>query len=396
MSSSQTTYRSPFRSVLLREWQRMTSRRLYFGVCIVLPLFTLFFMATIFGNGQMENIPIGIIDQDNTATSRAITRNISAVPTFKVTKHYVNEAAARKAVQKKEIYGYLSIPPRFEQDAIAGKNATLCYYYHYALLSVGGELMAAFETSLAPVSLSPIVMEAVALGVEQDQITTFLLPVQANNHPIYNPSLDYSIYLSQPFFFVLFQVLILLITVYAVGIEIKFRTANDWLATANGNMVTAVFGKLLPYTLIFILIGWLANFVMFGILHIPFQGNWWTMNLVTAIFIIATQALGLFLFSLFPAISLVISVVSMVGSLGATLSGVTFPVPNMYPIVQDASHLFPIRHFTEIMQTMLYGGGGFIYFWPSVVILCIFPLLALLLLPHLKQAIESHKYENIK
>lgn len=396
MSSSQTTYHSPFHAVLLREWQRMTSRRLYFGVCIVLPLFTLFFMATIFGNGQMENIPIGIIDQDNTATSRAIVRNISAVPTFKVTKHYVNEAAARKAVQKKEIYGYLSIPPKFEQDAIAGKNATLCYYYHYALLSVGGELMAAFETSLAPVSLSPIVMEAVALGVEQDQITTFLLPVQANNHPIYNPSLDYSIYLSQPFFFVLFQVLILLITVYAVGIEIKFRTANDWLATANGNMVTAVFGKLLPYTLIFILIGWLANFVMFGILHIPFQGNWWMMNLVTAIFIIATQALGLFLFSLFPAISLVISVVSMVGSLGATLSGVTFPVPNMYPIVQDASHLFPIRHFTEIMQTMLYGGGGFIYFWPSVVILCIFPLLALLLLPHLKQAIESHKYENIK
>lgn len=396
MSSSQTTYHSPFHAVLLREWQRMTSRRLYFGVCIVLPLFTLFFMSTIFGNGQMENIPIGIIDQDNTATSRAIVRNISAVPTFKVTKHYVNEAAARKAVQKKEIYGYLSIPPKFEQDAIAGKNATLCYYYHYALLSVGGELMAAFETSLAPVSLSPIVMEAVALGVEQDQITTFLLPVQANNHPIYNPSLDYSIYLSQPFFFVLFQVLILLITVYAVGIEIKFRTANDWLATANGNMVTAVFGKLLPYTLIFILIGWLANFVMFGILHIPFQGSWWTMNLVTAIFIIATQALGLFLFSLFPAISLVISVVSMVGSLGATLSGVTFPVPNMYPIVQDASHLFPIRHFTEIMQTMLYGGGGFIYFWPSVVILCIFPLLALLLLPHLKQAIESHKYENIK
>lgn len=59
--------------------------------------------------------------------------------------------------------------------------------------------MAAFETSLAPVSLSPIVMEAVSLGVEQQQITTFLLPVQASNHPIYNPSLDYSVYLSQPF-----------------------------------------------------------------------------------------------------------------------------------------------------------------------------------------------------
>lgn len=35
--------------------------------------------------------------------------------------------------------------------------------------------MAAFETALAPVSLSPVVMQAVALGVEQDQITTFFI-----------------------------------------------------------------------------------------------------------------------------------------------------------------------------------------------------------------------------
>ena len=56
-------------NVLFRECHRITSRRLYFGVCILLPLFCLFFMATIFGNGQMENIPIGIVDQDNTAAS---------------------------------------------------------------------------------------------------------------------------------------------------------------------------------------------------------------------------------------------------------------------------------------------------------------------------------------
>ena len=345
MSSSQTY--SPFRSVLLREWRRMTSRRLYLCVCIILPLFTLFFMATIFGNGQMENIPIGIVDQDNTASSRAITRNISAVPTFKVTRHFVNEEAARKAVQKKEIYGYLSIPPKFEQDAISGKNATLSYYYHYALLSVGGELMAAFETSLAPCVALSHCDASCRSRVEQDKITTFLLPVQASNHPIYNPSLDYSVYLSQPFFFVLFQVLILLITVYAVGIEIKFRTADEWLFVAKGNMVTAVLGKLLPYTIIFILIGWLANYVMFGILHIPFQGSWLLMNMLTALFVVATQALGLFLFSLFPAISLIISIVSMVGSLGATLSGVTFPVTNMYPLVRDASYLFPCPAFSR-------------------------------------------------
>ena len=161
-------------------------------------------------------------------------------------------------------------------------------------------------------------------------------------------------------------------------------------------MVTAVLGKLLPYTIIYILIGWLANYVMFGILHIPFQVSCGLLSMLSALFVVATQALGLFLFSLFPAISLIISIVSMVGSLGATLSGVTFPVPNMYPLVRDASYLFPVRHFTEIIQNILYGGSGFIHLWPSAVILCIFPLLAFALLPHLKRAIESHKYEKIK
>ena len=62
--------------VLRRELDRMVSRRLYFGVCIVLPLFCIFFMSTIFGSGQMENIPIAVVDQDNTSMSREIIRQV--------------------------------------------------------------------------------------------------------------------------------------------------------------------------------------------------------------------------------------------------------------------------------------------------------------------------------
>lgn len=383
----------PLYNVLCRELRRMTSRRLYFGVCLVLPLFCLFFMATIFGSGQMENIPIGIVDQDNTATSRQIVRNISAVPTFKVTRHFTDETAARQAVQRKEIYGYLSIPTGFTQRATTGMDATLSYYYHYALLSVGSELMAAFETALAPVALSPIAMEAVSLGVSQEQITTFLLPVQSSMHPLYNPDLDYSIYLSQPFFYVLFQILILLITVYIIGSELKFHTAQEWLTTARGNILTAVVGKLLPYTFIFSVIGILANYILYGVLHIPFHGSLLMMNLMTILFIIATQALAVFIFSIFPRIAYIISIVSMVGSLGATLSGVTFPVTSMYPPVHAASYLFPVRHFTEIAQSMLYFDSGFGYYWQSAAILWLFPLVALLILPRLKHWILKDKEE---
>ena len=382
-------------NVLFRECHRITSRRLYFGVCILLPLFCLFFMATIFGNGQMENIPISIVDQDNTAASRTIARRIAATPTFRVTEHFTDEASARQALQRKEIYGYLSTPPQFEQKTVSGTGATLTYYYHYALLSVGSELMAAFETTLAPVALSPIVVQAEALGVGQEQIQTFLLPVEANTHPLYNPDMDYSIYLSQPFFFVLFQILILLVTVYAIGREFKFGTTQEWIGAAtpagknpanlrNADMLTAVAGKLLPYTVMFSVIGILANYVLFGLMNIPFQGSLWLMNIVTVLFIMATQALAVLIFSIFPKIAYIISVVSMVGSLGATLSGVTFPVTAMYAPVHAASYLFPVRHFTEAAQAMIYFDAGFAYFWQSVAVLLVFLLLAILILPLLK------------
>lgn len=387
---------SPFIAVLKRELDRMVSRRIYFAACIILPLFSIFFMATIFGNGQMENLPVGVVDGDNTATSREIIRMTEAVPTFRVTRHYANETAARADVQRKNIYGYLSIPPGFEAKVMDGKEIAVTYYYHYALMSVGSEIHGAFQSLLKSLSVTPVVTRAIALGVNQEEIQSFLLPVTTQNHPLFNPDMDYSVYLTHPFFFVFLQVLLLLVTTYAIGSEGKFHTSAGWLSAAGGSIWTAVTAKLLPYTIIFIAMSILANYVFFGIMHIPMDSGFWPLNLTSVLLVLATQALAVFLFSVFPALSIIISIVSMVGSLGATLSGVTFPVPHMYVPVYYASFLFPVRHFVEIGQTLLYGNYGYAYMWVNVACLLLFLLPPLLLLPHLKRSLISGKYDDIE
>lgn len=387
---------SPFITVLKRELDRMVSRRIYFAACIILPLFSIFFMATIFGNGQMENLPVGVVDGDNTATSREIIRMTEAVPTFRVTRHYANETAARADVQRKNIYGYLSIPPGFEAKVMDGKEIAVTYYYHYALMSVGSEIHGAFQSLLKSLSVTPVVTRAIALGVNQEEIQSFLLPVTAQNHPLFNPDMDYSVYLTHPFFFVFLQVLLLLVTTYAIGSEGKFHTSAGWLSAAGGSIWTAVTAKLLPYTIIFIAMSILANYVFFGIMHIPMDSGFWPLNLTSVLLVLATQALAVFLFSVFPALSIIISIVSMVGSLGATLSGVTFPVPHMFAPVYYVSFLFPVRHFVEIGQTLLYGNYGYAYMWVNVACLLLFLLPPLLLLPHLKRSLISGKYDDIE
>ena len=374
-------------NVFRRELRRMTSRRIYLATCVVLPLFSLVFMATIFGNGQMKNLPVGVVDADQTSLSRSIVRMVDATPELQVTKHYANETEARKGMQKKEIYGYLLIPSGI-------KN--LCYYYHNAMLSVGGELHSTFETLLKQVSVTPIVTEAVGLGENQTNITSFLVPVSEEEMVSYNPNRNYAIYLSQPFFFVLLQVLLLLVTTYALGSESKFGTSDEWLQSAHGNIGIAVLGKLLPYTILFATVGILANVVFFNWMQMPLPCSIWTMNGITILFICATQALALILYSIFPVLSLIISVVSMIASLGATLSGVTFPVGFMDTPVYATSYLFPVRHFMETVQSILYLEGTFPDYWTNLVILLIFMLLSFLLLPRLKHILTTHTYESIE
>ena len=387
MTDPKNAYMDNFLNVFRRELRRMSSRRIYLATCVVLPLFSLVFMATIFGNGQMKNLPVGVVDADQTSLSRSIVRMVDATPELQVTKHYANETEARKGMQKKEIYGYLLIPSGIK---------TLCYYYHNAMLSVGGELHSTFETLFKQVSVTPIVSEAVGLGENQTNITSFLIPISEEEMVSYNPNRNYAIYLSQPFFFVLLQVLLLLVTTYALGSESKFGTSDEWLESAHGNIGIAVLGKLLPYTILFAAVGILANVVFFNWMQMPLPCSIWTMNGITILFIFATQALALILYSIFPVLSLIISVVSMIASLGATLSGVTFPVSFMDTPVYAASYLVPVRHFMETVQSILYLDGTFPDYWTNLVILLIFMLLPVLLLPRLKHILTTHTYETIE
>ena len=376
-----------FLNTIKRELRRIIHRPIYWVASIVLPLFSLVFMATIFGTGQMTDLPVGVVDAENTSASRHIIRMVDATPELQVIRHYSNETEAREAMQRKEIYGYLYIP---------AKLTALCYYYHNAMLSVGGELHSTFETLLQQVSVTPIVKEAIGLGENEATLTSFLMPIAEKELPTFNDTRNYAVYLSQPFFFVFLQILLLLVTTYALGSESKFGTSDDWLHTAQGNIGVAVLGKLLPYTGIFIVTSMLGNAVFFGWMQSPISTSLWTIQGTTILFILATQALALFLYAIFPALSLIISVVSMVGSLGATLAGVTFPVAFMDGPVYVASYLFPIRHFIEVVDSLLYLDGTFTDYGMNIVLLLLFILLPLLLLPRLKHALITHNYDTIE
>jgi hypothetical protein len=294
----------------------MASRTVLWMGSLVLPLFALLLMATVFGSGTMDSLPVGVVDHDATSASRRVIRRVDASPSLSVSACYTDEAEARAALRRMEIYGYVSIPSGFQQRLVAGHRPTVVYVFHYALLSVGSRVSAAFRTALAGDAL----------------------PFLGETFPVYNTRLNYVVYLAYPFFFVLLQVLCLLVTLYAWG------SGRPTCRAA------------LPLLLRLAAVSMLAHAVLFGVMGIPSAGVWPTLRLwlLSVGLLLATQVLAWVIHRCSPDLSTAMSAGSMMGSLGATLCGVTFPLLAMDAPVRWASGVFPIRWFVEWAQQCLY------------------------------------------
>ncbi len=351
------------KNALHRELQRIIHCKRHIIAAAAIPLLSLIFMATIFGNGKIENLPVGAVDCSNTPISRQIIQSVDASPITGISeKHiYSNEAQAKQAMQKMDIFGYIVIPENFARDLYSGTKPTITYYHHYALLAVGGEIQSAFVKALGAVSASLIGESGNLSGTTHAQIESITLPTNALFVSTYNSTLNYGTFLSYPFFFIFFQIFILTFTVYIIGTDMN----REWLASGGGNILKALAGKLAPYAALFIIQTLLANIIFFYVAAIPLEGSFIAINASSILFTIATMAMGTAIISVIPRTAIAISIASMIGALGATASGVTFPVENMYPAFESFCSILPVRHFIEANHAILYNGAGFGYSWDN-------------------------------
>ena len=93
-----------------REVFRIATRPLYLFCMVIAPLFCYIFFTTLMWNGLPTDMPAGVVDLDNTATTRNIIRNLDAFQQTKIVAHYAGFADARKAMQEGRFYAFYFIP----------------------------------------------------------------------------------------------------------------------------------------------------------------------------------------------------------------------------------------------------------------------------------------------
>lgn len=378
--------------VMCRECRRMVSRPLYLFCMVIAPLLTYALFTTMMGSGLPTDIPVGVVDQDNTSTSRMVVRNLDAFQQTAVVAHYPDFHAARVALQRGDIYGFFYIPGGTTDKAIGGRQPRVSFYTNNTYLIAGSLLFRDMKT-MSELASGAVARETLyAKGYTEAQAMAILQPIIIDTHALNNPWLNYSVYLCNTLLPGVLMLLIFMVTAYSIAVEIKDGTARDLLHSNGDSIYVVLTGKLLPQTIVFFIMAIAYNVYLYGYLHFPCNSGIGPMLLASFLFVLASQAMGIFMVGVFPTLRLSLSFASIWGVISFSISGFTFPVMAMHPMLQALTNLFPLRHYFLIYVVQALNGYAMIYSWRSYVALLLFVLLPFLIIRRLKKALLTYTY----
>lgn len=379
------------RAVALREFEVHKKRPVYFLGSVGVIAFCAVFFLTFLGKGLPSDLPIGVVDQDQSSVSRMLIRNLDATQLGKVVM-FDSFPDARLAMQRGEVFAICVVPKGMYAEIGSFRQPTFTYYIN-GMYFLGGSL--AYKDLL---TMSNLVNGAVqrkflrAKGVDDRTIMNRIKPFEIETHQIGNAYTSYNYYLSNMMLPAILEMVIVILMIYAFGSELKYGTSRHLLRTSGGSIVSAVGGKLLLYTALFLAIGMSLLFLLYDWLDFPIAGSIWNMFPAMFLLVLASEAVGIFIIGLLPIPRLALSIGALYSVLAISLTGFTLPVEAMPPFIRGLAEAFPLRHYYMIFTHEVILGTGPASWWPEAIHLMLFQFLPLAVLIRLKKAYIYQNY----
>ena len=172
--------------VARREVRRLASHPIYWFCMLAAPLLCLVFFLTLMGSGLPTNLPLGLVDDDGSTTSRQLARNLDAFQQSDIVAQFPTVSEARKAMQRGEIYGFYYIPEGTSRKALRQEQATVSFYMNYSYLIAGSLVFRDMKTMSELASGAAVQQVMLARGATEAQAMALLQPIVVDTHPISN------------------------------------------------------------------------------------------------------------------------------------------------------------------------------------------------------------------
>ncbi len=377
--------------VAKRELKRMLSRKIYIVITLIIPLFSFFLFTSLFNEGVARKLPVVLVDQDHSSLSNKVARNIEATPSVKIVKQVETLDQAKLEIESWNCYAVVFIPDDFEKNTYRGDAPGVVLYYNNINLAAGSSISKDIRMAVGTLSAQIKVVGKMQAGEMQQQAIESSNPVVLDTHVLYNPYVSYEYFITTSMLPIMLQMFVLLMSIYAIGVELKEHTAGQWLKAAKGKAWIAITGKLIPYTIIFWALAIFMNMLMFRFLHTPIKGGILLLFVSTLLYVLAYQAVGILFISLRANLRESLSFGMAYASLAFSFCGLAFPILAMPLPAKVFAYLFPFTHYLRLFVDQGIKGMPLYYSASSLVALILFIAIPSLAIFRLKKAMINEE-----
>lgn len=345
------------KAIIIKELRQLSRDRITFGMVVMIPLIQLL----LFGyaiNTDVRNVPIAVVDQSDTATSRMLVEAIKATQAVNVVDHYATPSQGENAIVDGHVKAVLVLPKDL-QRRINDQD------------KLGQWLVDGSDTVI-----SSTIMQL------QNMPFADVLPSRAQSLPsfkialFFNPERKSAINIIPGLLGVILTMTMILFTSVAIVRE-REQGNLELLITSPMHPSELMIAKIIPY----IFIGLIQSSIILGLGHlvfdVPINGAVSQIFLATLLFILASLTLGLMISTKAQTQLQSMQMTFFIILPSILLSGFMFPYEGMPVLAQWLAEVLPTTYFIRIIRGIVLRGADMVELWRDTLWLVGFTLVGM-------------------
>lgn len=332
-----------------REFKRIFKKTSYLLMLTVLPvvLFTLF--ASIYSKQSISNLPIGIVDKDQTDLSRKLFILLKSNHLIKTYRFYNSVEELKVAMTEKDILGGVYIGKGFEKNIKQFQNFDIHMYRSSTSMVYGKILYKSLAQSIMTLNAGISLKRFETLGLSNDQAMNLANPIRIHSKAMYNPSYNYQNYLLPGLTTVSIQMILIMICVLSFNTEIEENTFLQLTKLSKNKAIPIIMGKMITYYTFGMFHFFILFQFIFPLFDIPYTGDFFQNFTLFSLFVLACISVGFMVSSILSESLMASDIAVFYTAPSFVFSGFTFPGWAMPWYDQIYSTLMPYTSFLEGM-----------------------------------------------
>ena len=343
--------------LLKREFRLFFTNKTMLSVFFMAPVFYALLIGFTYQSGKVENIPVILVNHDNTPLSNQVVEMLQDSKSLKIL-NYINEPANLKdETIKTEAAAVIVIPERFEAMMLQKKYPEVNVYVNTSNVLTANFATKAIQQILGTFSAGAEIKALQKKGMNADIAKTQFEPFKANYITLFNTTSNYLIFMWPAMMAVVLQQVILLAMAVTFSEEFKRESFLKDFAGKEKYAIVVMTIKCLPIWIF-------ANFnILFFYLcslyfKIPTPDHIGNFFLLTAAFVIAATNLGVLVSILVPDALKATQILMVIASPAFIISGFTWPSYAMPEFIKSFTAIIPLTPYLEALKIMVVQNGS--------------------------------------